>query len=182
MRPLRSMRGVDNDTNENKTNTEVIRGELKRVTPEQILINKDEQLAKVEAKTDKLISKARKHKESTVPTQSTPTVHTTPTHRLPKTKRSVSYFTYICLSSSKLPKNILMIIAERAQYQSNGTWMSIVFTHEIMDRTKKSAHQISEAFHRLEREGWFKLIHSNNSGGRALEINPNHYGLKQPVQ
>lgn len=107
-----------------------------------------------------------------------------PQHPSPKTTQTLqqskyvaSYFDYLSMPRKKLPKQILDYVKEK-YFEFKGENYSSIDTFELIELTKKSAHQLSNAIARLEERGWFKIVQSSSAGHRTLKIDKELFGIK----
>jgi hypothetical protein len=166
---------------ENEVNIDhlkVKKGELKK--PIEPLKKLDEKLEKIEIKTDRLIEKHKKqglksaqvkNKSKQVDTYQEQNIH------IAKTKEA-SLIEFHCLKG--LPKSIINHIKEKAGLDDQlQKWISIIDTEELKLITNKTASHLSVQMLRLEKQGWFQILKSNNAGVRVIEIDPSIYPIKQ---
>jgi hypothetical protein len=99
------------------------------------------------------------------------------TESLQQTQRTASYFDYLSMSRKKLPKQILDYVKDK-HFVFKGENYSSMDTFELIELTKKSAHQLSNAIARLEDRGWFKIVQSSSAGHRTLKIDKELFGIK----
>lgn len=159
-------------------NLKIKKGELKK--PIEPLKNLDEKLEKVEIKTDRLIEKHKKqelkskhikNKSAQIETRQEQKKYTA------KTKEA-SLIEFHCLKG--LPKSIINHIKEKAVHDNQlQRWISIIDTEELKLITNKTASHLSVQMLRLEKQGWFQILKSNNAGVRVVEIDPSIYPIKQ---
>lgn len=159
-------------------NLKIKKGELKK--PIEPLKKLDEKLEKVEIKTDRLIEKYKKqelksahikNKSAQIKTHQEHNKHTA------KTKEA-SLIEFHCLKG--LPKSIINHIKEKAVHDNQlQKWISIIDTEDLKLITNKTASHLSVQILRLEKQGWFQILKSNNAGVRVVEIDPSAYPIKQ---
>ena len=159
-------------------NLKIKKGELKK--PIEPLKKLDEKLEKVEIKTDQLIEKHKKQElKSTHIKNKSAQVETRQEHNkhIAKTKEA-SLIEFHCLKG--LPKSIINHIKEKAVHDDQlQKWISIIDTEELKLITNKTASHLSVQMLRLEKQGWFQILKSNNAGVRVVEIDPSVYPIKQ---
>jgi hypothetical protein len=173
MREIRLVRGVENEP--------VKKGELKK--PESKIEKIDNQLAKVEKATDRLIAKsksiadrAEQSKNDSNQTSSSHQPTSKATSTLRHSRLSASFFDYISMSPKKLPKQILNHVKDRYFFH-DGQCFSSIDTYELVIKTNKKAHHLSTQISRMESQGWFQIIKSSSAGHRTILIDPEHYGI-----
>lgn len=171
MREIRRVRGVENEP--------VKKGELKG--PEEQLKKLDKKLEKVEIKTKQLIDKSKKQVINSLQIKNISPRITTYQEQIKhdaKSKKEASLVEFYCLKG--LPKSIITHIKEKARHDDQLLkWISIIDTEELKLITKKTASHLSVQMLRLEKQGWFQILKSNNAGVRVLEIDPALYSIKQ---
>jgi len=168
----------ENEVEVEVDNLKIKKGELKK--PIEPLKNLDEKLEKVEIKTDRLIEKHKKqelkskhikNKSAQIETRQEQKKYTA------KTKEA-SLIEFHCLKG--LPKSIINHIKEKAVHDNQlQRWISIIDTEELKLITNKTASHLSVQMLRLEKQGWFQILKSNNAGVRVVEIDPSIYPIKQ---
>lgn len=180
------------------SNPELKKGDLVKPDP---LEKADKKLEAIEKKTQALLDKAEqrvKRKEfgakptivtdkSQLPTvkiddslseKISDTIHGPKTTApLQQTGYTASYFDYLSMPRKKLPKQILDYVKNK-HFVFKGEDYSSMDTFELIELTKKSAHQLSNAIARLEDRGWFKVVQSSSAGHRTLKIDKELFGIK----
>jgi hypothetical protein len=151
--------------------TEILKGELTKPDP----IKKEiKRLDKVVEKTDRLL---KKHSDRVArATAKSSKAVATPSPKRSQIKRRASHMEYMCLKGIK--KAVLENIKKNS-FKDEGTWKSIIDTEEIKEKINKTSNLIRDAIYRMKEEEWYEVIHSSQSGRRIVEINPNHYGIKE---
>lgn len=159
-------------------NLKIEKGELKKAI--EPLKKLDEKLEKIEIKTDRLIEKHNKQelKSTHIKNKSTQLAsHQEQNKHIAKTKEA-SLIEFYCLKG--LPKSIINHIKEKATHDDQlQKWISIIDTEELKLITNKTASHLSVQMLRLEKQGWFQILKSNNAGVRVVEIDPSVYPIKQ---
>jgi hypothetical protein len=141
----------------------------------------DAKLEKVETRTGQLIEKSKKRELRSLQIKNKSPQVTTHQEQIllsAKTKKEASLIEFHCLRG--LPKSIIIHIQERANLDSQlQKWISVIDTEELKLITKKTASHLSVQLLRLEKQGWFQILKSNNAGVRVIEIDPSIYPTKQ---
>lgn len=114
---------------------------------------------------------------ATKTTEAPQQAHIDSTHPLQQTRYTASYFDYLSMPRKKLPKQILDYVKDK-HFVFKGEDYSSMDTFELIELTKKSAHQLSNAVARLEERGWFKIVQSSSAGHRTLKIDKELFGIK----
>jgi hypothetical protein len=159
-------------------NLKIKKGELKK--PIEPLKKLDEQLEKVEIKTDRLIEKHKKQELRSIHIKNkSAQIESYQEHNKHTAKaKEASLIEFHCLKG--LPKSIINHIKEKATHDDQlQKWISIIDTEELKLITNKTASHLSVQMLRLEKQGWFQILKSNNAGVRVVEINPSVYPIKQ---
>jgi pyruvate carboxylase len=181
MREIRLVRGVEKETPDKKE--EVFRGEIKQ--PKSFSEKLDEQMKKVELKTQKLIDKAENQKVKSAQIKNkSKQIDTHQEHiksdqeqNLRKAKE-LTIIDYYCLRG--LPKKILGYFQSSANFDEQlNQWIAVIDTEQLKILTGKTASHLSVQILRLEKQGWFQLIQSSNSGIRVIQINPQAFPINQ---
>lgn len=166
MREIRLVRGVEKEV---LKEIEIPKGKLTRAEPQAEKL--DARMAKVEKRTDFLIQKAKRKKVES------PQVKTHREH-FGRTAKTPSLLEFYCLKG--LPKIILRHIQEKVVFDENlQKWISIIDTEDLKSLSGKTASHLSVQILRLEKQGWFELLMSNNAGVRVIQINPETFPVKQ---
>lgn len=181
MREIRLVRGVEKESPEKAE--EVFKGPLKK--PMTSTEKLDAKMEKVEKHTQELLTKAEnrrekseaiKNKSKQLPTDQ----EQVDTHQeqLSRATKIPTIYDFYCLKG--LPKKILGHFKTSAQYDEQlGQWIAVVDTEQLKEITGKTASHLSVQILRLEKQGWFKLLQSSNSGMRVIQINPEAFPVKQ---
>ena len=174
MREIRLVRGVEKEAP--KKEIEVPRGELKKQeSPAQKL---DMRMEKVEKRTEFLIEKAKNQKLRSAQVENKSQHVKTHQEHNGRGAKEPSLLEYYCLKG--LPKIILGHIREKASYDNKfQNWISIIDTEDLKSLTQKTASHLSVQLLRLEKQGWFQILQSNNAGVRVIQINPETFPVKQ---
>jgi hypothetical protein len=177
MREIRLVRGVEKEAPDKKE--EVFRGEIK--PPKSSSEKLDERMEKLEKKTQKIIDRAEiqrvksaqiKNKSKQIDTDQEHIA--TDQEQFSRTAREPTLIDYYCLRG--LPKLILGYFQVNAKYDEHlKQWIAVVDTENLKTLTGKTASHLSVQILRLEKQGWFKLIQSSNSGLRVIKINPKSF-------
>lgn len=173
------------------SNPEVKKGKLTKPNP---LEQADKKLEKIEKKTEALLDKAQKIKlkseerdllnakavEELKPNSNQTEPDTQSNTNQPQTLQQneplASYFDYISMSKRKLPKQVLDYVKSKHFVYENEDY-AFIDTYELIELTKKSAHQLSNAISRLENRGWFQIIKSSSAGHRTVKIDKALFGI-----
>jgi hypothetical protein len=174
MREIRLVRGVEKEAPEKEI--EAPRGELKKqVSPAEKL---DARMERVENRTNFLIEKAKKRKVKSAQVKNTSLHVETHQEQKGRQAKEPSLLEFYCLKG--LPKIILRHIQEKVSFDSNfQNWISIIDTEDLKSLTKKTASHLSVQLLRLEKQGWFRILQSNNAGVRVIQIKPDAFPIKQ---
>lgn len=154
--------------------------------PESPTEKADKKWAKVESRTEKLMAKAEKKNAINIAETHTTDQYTgtdqvqdndkTGTAHV-QTKRSASYFTFLCLPSRKAPRMILNQVKANA-FKVENEWYSRLDSFEAIEIIQKDSNHLRKAISRLKEEGWFKVLEASSSGYRLLKIDPSDFGLE----
>lgn len=171
MREIRSVRGI-----EKESNAELLKGELKKpVSPTEKL---DTRMEKIEKRTDFLIEKSKKQELKSTQIKSKSIQINTDQEQNGRLAKEPSLLEFYCLKG--LPKIILRHIQDKTSFDDNlQKWISIIDTEDLKSLTGKTASHLSVQILRLEKQGWFELLRSNNAGVRVIQINPEAFPVKQ---
>jgi len=167
MREIRLVRGVEKEAP--KKEIVVPRGELKKQgSPAEKL---DLRMEKVEKRTEFLIEKAKNQKARSAQVENKSLQIKTGQEHFSRDARKPSLLEFYCLKG--LPKIILGHLQEKAVFDNQiQKWISIIDTEELKTLTKKTASHLSVQLLRLEKQGWFQILQSNNAGVRVIQTNP----------
>jgi len=171
MREIRSVRGI-----EKESHVELPKGELKKpVSPTEKL---DTRMEKIEKRTDFLIEKSKKQELKSTQVKSNSIQVNTGREQNGRSAKEPSLLEFYCLKG--LPKIILRHIQDKTSFDDNlQKWISIIDTEDLKSLTGKTASHLSVQILRLEKQGWFELLRSNNAGVRVIQINPEAFPVKQ---
>ena len=176
--------------NESKISEEVIKKSFLSLGPKKIpqspTEKADKKWAKVESKTEKLMAIAEKKNAISAAETNTDDQYTgtdqvqssdNPGISRVQTKRSASYFTFLCLPPRKVPRMILNQIKANA-FKVENEWYSRLDSFEAIEIMQKDSNHLRKAISRLKEEGWFKVLEASSSGYRLLKIDPADFGLE----
>ena len=159
-------------------NLEQLASDLEKVDS---LKKTDAKLEKIEIKTEHLIGKSKKQELRSLQIKNkSPQINTHQEQIISsaQSKKEASLVEFHCLKG--LPKSIIIHIREKANLDSQlQRWISVIDTEELKLITNKTASHLSVQLLRLEKQGWFKILKSNNAGVRVVEIDPSVYPIKQ---
>lgn len=97
--------------------------------------------------------------------------------RASREPRRASYHEYLTLKG--VPKIVMNEIKEKAHYSNElKKWIAIIDTDNLTIKSKKPARHISIQIYRMQKQGWFQIIHSSTNGTRLLEIKLEYFTNK----
>jgi hypothetical protein len=173
MREIRLVRGVEKESP--KQEIDIPRGELKK--PKNSVDTIVAKMEKIEKRTEHLLEKAKKQSIKSPQIKNESKQVKTHQEQFNRTAKEASLLEFYCLKG--LPKIILRHIHEKCSFdESLGKWISIIDTEDLKNISNKTASHLSVQILRLEKQGWFKLLKSNNAGVRVMEVNQGSFPEK----
>jgi hypothetical protein len=174
MREIRLVRGVEKEAPQKEIEIPEERLKKQKSPAEKL----DVRMEKVEKRTEFLIEKAKNQKVRSAQVKNkSPHINTGQEH-FKRNAKEPSIVEFYCLKG--LPKIILGHLHAKSVFDNQiQKWISIIDTEELKKLTKKTASHLSVQLLRLEKQGWFKILQSNNAGVRVIQTNPNLYPKNQ---
>jgi hypothetical protein len=174
MREIRLVRGVEKEAPKNEN--EIQDGELQK--PESLAKKLDSRMEKVENRTDFLIEKSKKQLARSAQVKNMSALIDTHQEQKGRIAKEPSLLEFYCLKG--LPKIILRHIQEKVVFSDElQKWISVIDTEDLKQISGKTASHLSVQILRLEKQGWFQLLKSNNAGVRVVQINPENFQVKK---
>ncbi len=174
MREIRLVRGVEKEAPQKEVEIPGDRLKKQKSPAEKL----DARMRKVEKRTEFLIEKAKNQKVRSAQVKNKSLHIGTDQEHFSRTAKEPSLLEFYCLKG--LPKIILGHLQEKAVFDNQiQKWISIIDTEELKKLSQKTASHLSVQLLRLEKQGWFKILQSNNAGVRVIQTNPGLYPKKQ---